>query len=180
MIMETWIRAGGTHPTAASQGTAWWIPLVTGFGGVLLGFLLKALADWNTGRRQEARRFQATALLVSDELRANVVKLEIALETEEDPEPLASDAYHRHELILAQRLPPETRDMVRGAYIHARVHRAFQVRTKQGQWTRQTPVVQEALDKAKRAPRTTATSYPEGHCRNLMSRVLLARPCPLG
>jgi hypothetical protein len=127
-----------------------------------LGFLLKALADWNTGRRQEARRFQAAALLVSDELRANVVKLEIALETAQDPEPLASDAYHRYELILAQRLPPETRDMVRGAYIHARVHRAFQVRTKRGQWTRQTPVVQEALDKAKRARELLQPHIPKG------------------
>ena len=39
--------------------------------------------------------------------------------------------------------------MVRGAYIHARVHRAFQVRTKQGQWMGQTPVVEEALNKAR-------------------------------
>jgi hypothetical protein len=162
MILAAWIGAGGARAAQASQGTAWWIPLLTGFGGVILGFLLKALTDWITGRRQEGRQFQAAALLVSDELQANVVKLEIALETEEDPEPLASDAYHRHELILARRLPREARDMVRGAYIHARVHRAFQVRTKQGQWMGQTPVVEEALDKARRARELLRPHIPEG------------------
>jgi hypothetical protein len=134
---------------------------VTGFGGVIFGFLLKALTDWNTERLREGRQFHAAALLVSDELRANVVKLEIALETEEDPEPLASDVYHRHELILARRLPPDTRDIVRGAYIHARVHRAFQVRTK-GEWRRQTPVVEEALNKARRARELLRPHIPEG------------------
>lgn len=162
MVVAVWTAAGGAQATTASQGTAWWVPLVTGFGGVILGFVLKALADWNTGRRQEAQQFEAAALLVSDELRANVVKLEIALETEEDPESLGSDAYHRHELILARCLPPETRDMIRGAYIHARVHRAFQVRSKQGQWMRQTPVVEEALNKARRARELLHPHIPEG------------------
>jgi hypothetical protein len=162
MIVAVWIGVGGARTAQASQGTAWWIPLLTGFGGVILGFLLKALTDWYAGRRQEGRQFQAAALLVSDELQANVVKLEIALETEEDPEPLASDAYHRHELILARRLPPEARDVVRGAYIHARVHRAFQVRTKQGQWMGQTPVVEEALNKARRARELLRPHIPEG------------------
>ena len=148
MMVAAWIEASGTQ--AASQGTTWWHSLLTaGPVGVILGFLLKSVYDWYTGRRQEARQFQAAALLVSDELRANVVKLEIALETKEDPEPLASDAYYRYELILARRLPPEARDMVRGAYIHARVPRAFQVRAKRGrrrgQWKGQTHVVEEAL-----------------------------------
>lgn len=138
-----------------------WVSLVTGFGGVILGFLLKVLADWDAGRRQEDRLFQAAALLVSDELQANVVKLEIALETEEDPEPLASDAYHRHELILARRLPSEARDMVRGAYIHARVHRAFQLRTRQGEWAGQTQVVREALDKARQARKLLRLHAPD-------------------
>jgi hypothetical protein len=161
MIEAAWIGAGGAQTASVSQSATWWIPLVTGFGGVILGFLLKALTDWSTERRREGQQFQAAALLVSDELRANVVKLEIALETGEDPEPLASDIYHRHELILARRLPPETRDIVRGAYIHARVHRAFQVRTK-GEWRKQTHVVKEALDKAKLARELLRPHIPEG------------------
>jgi len=160
MIVTVWIGAGEAQAAPASQSTTWWIPLVTGFGGVILGFLLKALTDWSTERQREGRQFQAAALLVSDELRANVVKMEIALETGEDPEPLASDVYHRHELLLARRLPPETRDMVRGAYIHARVHRAFQIRTK-GEWRQQTPVVAEALHKAKRARELLRPHIPE-------------------
>jgi hypothetical protein len=52
--------------------------------------------------------------------------------------------------------------MVRGAYIHARVHRAFQVRTKEGQWMGQTPVVEEALDKARRARELLRPHIPEG------------------
>ena len=79
---------------------------MTGFGGVILGFFLKALADWYTERRQEDRQFHAAALLVSDELQANIVKLNIARKINECPEPLESDAYHRYELILARRLPP--------------------------------------------------------------------------
>jgi hypothetical protein len=165
VLIATRIGASATH--AASQGTTWWHSLLTaGPVGVLLGFLLKTVWDWYTGRRQETRQFHAAALLVSDELRANVVKLEIALETKENPEPLASDAYYRHELILAMRLPPKARDMVRGAYIHARVPRAFEVRTKRGrskgQWMGQTPVVEEALSKAKRARQLLSPHIPKG------------------
>ena len=158
MIAEVWASVTATETAPATQGTAWWFPLVTGFGGTIVGFLLKVVSDWGTGKRQEDQQFQVAALLVSDELRANVVKLEIALQTSEDPESLASDAYHRHELILARRLPSEARDSVRAAYIHARVHRAFQVRSNQGEWVGQTPVVRDALDKA-RSAREQLRSY---------------------
>jgi len=174
MIATAWIGAGGTQAAPASQGAPWWLAVVIGFGGVFLGYLLKVLTDWYTGRRQESRQFRAAALLVSDELQANIVKLEIALETEEDPEPLASDVYHRHELLLARRLDPETRDWVRGAYIHARVHRAFQVRHK-GEWQGQTHVVQEALIKARKA-RELLRLHSQGGWRDLMQLADCDRP----
>lgn len=138
-----------TSGAAASLPT--WVPTTaTAFGGVVLGALLTTWREWMTERRRTDREFDAAALVVSDEIRANVVKLEIALQTSEDPEPLANQTYQSCQLILLRRLSSEARDAVRGAYIHAQVHRAFQVR-QQGQWVRSTPVVQEALDKAKRA-----------------------------
>jgi hypothetical protein len=90
------------------------------------------------------------------------VKLEIALQASEDPEPLASQTYQSYQLILASRLSAEARDAVRGAFIHARVPRAFQVRNEQGQWVRSTPVVQQALDKAKRARELLRPYIPDG------------------
>jgi hypothetical protein len=130
--------------------------------GVALGFVLKVAWDWITDRRRADKEFRAAALVVSDELQANIVQLEIALQTSQDPEPLASQTYQSYQLVLAIRLSSEARDAVRGAYIHARVHRAFQVRDEQGQWVRSTPVVQEALDKAKRARELLHPYIPAG------------------
>jgi hypothetical protein len=113
--------------------------------------------------RRAGKEFRAAALLVNDELQANIVKLEIALETDEVPELLASQTYHAYQLILACRLSSAARDAVRGAYIHARVHRAFQVRSQAGdQWVGLTPVVEEALDKSRRARELLRPYIPEG------------------
>ena len=98
----------------------------------MIGFLLKVGYDSYMERLWAGQEFQAAALLVSDELQANVVTLEIAIQTAEDPELLASKAYDTYQMILARRLPPAARDAVRGAYIHARVPRAFQVRDQGG------------------------------------------------
>lgn len=147
---------------AATQDTPLWVPLVTGFGGVVLGYLLNIVRDWIVQSRRERDRFQAAALLVSDELRANIVKLEIARDTGEDPEPLASQAYHAHELILARHLPPDARDAVRGAYIHAQVPRAFQVRNPAGQRVGSTSVLEEALSKTARARELLKPHIPCG------------------
>jgi hypothetical protein len=153
---------------AASQHPTDWFPLITALVGVAFGFLLKTGYDWLVERSRADKEFRAAVLLVSDELRANVVKLEIALETAEDPEPLASHAYDTYQLILARRLPPEARDAVRGVYIHARVHRAFQVISNRPsmnpgrQRVASTPVVQEALDKARRAREMLRPYIPKG------------------
>jgi hypothetical protein len=147
---------------SASQGVDWRSILTAGPVGVILGFLLKAAADWWTGRRKETEQFHIAALLVRDELRANVVKLQIAVETEEDPEPLESGTYSRHEQILAKRLPADSRDAVRGAYVHAKVFRPFQLRTTQGARAGQTGVVEEALGKANRALELLHPHIPKG------------------
>lgn len=102
----------------------WNVVLFSALGGATVGYLLRACHDWITEHLRAVKEFRAAALLVSDELRANIVKLENALKTREDPELLVSMAYDTYQLILARRLPPEARDAVRGAYIHARVPRA--------------------------------------------------------
>jgi hypothetical protein len=82
-------------------------------------------------------------MLVADELRANIVRYEIALRLEpgeaidrvaydeaEVPDGLASQTYQdlQHSLIGHQRLDPETRDAVRAAYVFARVPRSLEHR----------------------------------------------------
>jgi uncharacterized membrane protein YccC len=74
----------------------------------------------------EDRRFRSAALLVLDEVRANLSALEIALKTGEIPQPLAFETYAAYQLLLAQHLTPEYRDDVRAAYVYARVPRVFQ------------------------------------------------------
>jgi hypothetical protein len=134
----------------------------TALGGAVIGFLLKTGYDWLVERRRAESEFRAAALLVSDELRAYIVKLEIALQTTEDPEPLASQAYDAYQMILARHLPPTARDAVRGSYIHARVPRAFQVRNPAGGRVASTPVVQDALDKSKLARGLLSPYIPHG------------------
>jgi hypothetical protein len=136
--------------------------LATALAGVIVGILLRYVADWLTESRRVRKEFRDAALCVYDELRANVVKLEIALETAEDPELLELQTYQSHQMLLARHLPAEVRDAVRGAYVHGRVHRAFQVRNRQGQRVGSTPVVQEALDKARRARELLRSYIPEG------------------
>jgi hypothetical protein len=145
-----------------SPGPDWSVVAFTALGGAVIGFLLRACYDWFIERRRADSEFRAAALLVSDELRANIVKLEIALETTEDPEPLASQAYDAYQMILARQLPPTARDAVRGSYIHARVPRAFQVRDQAGKRVASTPVVQEALDKSRLAHGLLSQYTPDG------------------
>lgn len=146
---------------AASQHTVNWLPLLTALAGAVSGWLLKTGTDWITEKRRADKEFRAAALLVSDEIQANVVKLKIALDTDDDPELLTSQAYDNYQLILARRLSPEARDAVRGVYIHARVHRAFQ-EIKGNEWVGSTPVVQEALDKCRHARELLRPYIPEG------------------
>ena len=149
--------------SAASQNTVNWVPLAfSALAGAVAGYLLKTCTDLIIEHRRADKEFRAAALLVSDELQANIVKLEIAMETDEDPEPLAIQTYHAYQLILARRLASVARDAVRGAYIHARVPRAFQVRNNEGQRVGATPVIEDALDKSRRAREMLRPYIPEG------------------
>jgi hypothetical protein len=152
-----------TGSSTTSQNTVHWLPLAfSALAGAVAGYLLKTCTDLIIEHRRADREFRAAALLVSDELQANIVKLKIALETTEDPEPLAIQTYHAYQLILARRLSSEARDAVRGAYIHARVPRAFQVRSGGGERVGSTPVVEDALDKSRRARELLRKYIPEG------------------
>ena len=155
------LAAGASH--AASQNTVNWVPLAfSALAGAILGYLLKTCTDLIIEHRRADKEFRAAVLLVSDELQANIVKLKIALDTAEDPESLASQAYDTYQLILARRLPPEARDAVRGVYIHARVPRAFQVRSIEGKRVGSTLVIEEAHNKSMRARELLRPYIPEG------------------
>jgi hypothetical protein len=56
--------------------------------GGLGGVIFTNLWSWATGARRDRKEFQAAALLVRDEIRANIVRFEIALEAEEMPDGL--------------------------------------------------------------------------------------------
>lgn len=73
----------------------------------------------------EGRRFRVAALLVYDELRANLSILEIAQKAGELPQPLAFQTYSQHQLLLAEHLDHDSRDSVRAAYVYAQVPRVF-------------------------------------------------------
>ena len=85
-------------------------------------------ADERRRRREteaEDRRFRSAALLVHDELRANLSILQTALRTNEVPHQLAFQTYRDHQLLLALHLKPDDRDDVRAAYVYAWVPRVF-------------------------------------------------------
>lgn len=114
----------------------------------------------------EVRQFRAAALLVRDELRANIVRYEIALNLSpgqpsqeghaaEIPDGLASQTYQDLQLRLAQhdRLDQATRDAVRSAYVFARVPRSLERRDGSGQGPAE-PIeaqIKAALDRTREA-----------------------------
>jgi len=87
----------------------------------------KAAEDRQSSRdaAAELQRFRAAALLVHDELRANLSLLQIAEQTGELPEPLADRTYADYQLLLATHLDQDARDSVRAAYVYPRVPRVF-------------------------------------------------------
>jgi hypothetical protein len=128
-----------------------WVPVFTTLAGVVLGFALSFVGGLIHDERRAVREFHAAVLVVSDELQANIRKLEIAIRTAEEPEPLASQTYDAYQLILGGRLSPDARDAVRSAYLYARVQGAFQVRSADGEEVRSTQVVRGALQETEHA-----------------------------
>ena len=123
------IIAWGT--LGAAVGTT----LAVGVALYIAAWLAPRLADESAKRVEERqrhrdeetedRRFRAAALLVYDELRANLSLIEIAVKTSAIPEQLSFQTYADYQLLLAQHLAPEDRDDVRAAYVYARVPRVF-------------------------------------------------------
>jgi hypothetical protein len=127
---------------------------VGGLGGVIF----TTLWTWFTGARREEQKFRAAALLVRDEIRANIVRNEIALQAEEMPDGLQSQTYQDLQVILASRMKNPDLDEVRAAYIHVRVPRALEFRVMQlgprPEWVDVEPltdIIQVALDSCRRA-----------------------------
>jgi hypothetical protein len=132
-----------------AQETKWtdivtaWGTLVSAIGAVAVAAVAVYIAGWlspresrlaadaadaRQQRREEAaeeRRFRSAALLVHDELRANLAILDIALKTGEVPGSLVFQTYRDHQLLLALHLTPDDRDDVRAAYVYAWVPRVF-------------------------------------------------------
>jgi hypothetical protein len=95
-------------------------------GGGVAVFLLDNAWRALSGRWQQTRDKRVAALLVADELRANIVRLQIALEgTPEEVADLQSQTYQDFQAVLARHLDRETRDAVRAAYVFARVPRVL-------------------------------------------------------
>src|SRR5437660_526231 len=98
-------------------------------GGALTivgGFLATLLIRWLDDRREERRadrEFRAAAILVDDELAANLGMLKAAVNsgsTDFAPE-LQSEVYRAHQLALTLGLPPDVRTSVATAYSWAQV-----------------------------------------------------------
>jgi hypothetical protein len=124
-VMMAWGTLGAAIATTLAVGVALYIA----------AWLAPRLADESAKRVEERqrhrddetedRRFRAAALLVYDELRANLSLIEIAVKTSAIPEQLSFETYADYQLLLAQHLSPDDRDDVRAAYVYARVPRVF-------------------------------------------------------
>ena len=96
--------------------------------GGLSGVVINALVEYLRDKASTDKRFRAAALLVRDELHANIVRLKIAVESSEIPDGLESQTYQDVQMLLAQGLRRDALDKVRKAYIHIRTPRAFEER----------------------------------------------------
>jgi len=106
---------------------SWGATVVASFlSGSVITFVLGKLWEIGAARRKRSSDLRTAALLVSDELRANIVRLEVALEgAPEATDDLQSQTYQEFQAILARYLDRESRDLVRGAYVFARVPRVL-------------------------------------------------------
>jgi hypothetical protein len=147
-----------------SNSTDWAVVIATFLGGGIVGGIIAEAYHELKAFLQRRQERSAAALLVRDELRANIVQLEIALQAQEDPVGLRSETYDDLQMILARRLPAQVRDAVRQAYVHARVPRSLQFRQTDPMGTviRPGPIATEALEKARRAHSLLAPHIPRG------------------
>ncbi len=77
-------------------------------------------------RKAELReRSRLAALLVRDEIYANLQTLKIIRDSQEPPGPLVSGTYQDLQVDLARGLPAAARDSVRHAYVYARAPRVI-------------------------------------------------------
>ena len=157
------------------------------FSAVVVALCIVWIDRWLGGRAEaeaEQRSFKAAALLVWDELRANIVRFEIALGPArqasgssdspppmEVPDELAGQTYQDHQLLLAQHLDRETLDAIRAAYVFVRVPRAMV--TRYGPFeAAEGPIdeplesqVRTAFERARRAYELLERYIPEGTAR---------------
>jgi hypothetical protein len=153
--------ASGSHTTAGlADGVDW----ASFLGGGIVGALAVEVYHEVRAFVRRRRELSLASLLVRDELRANIVQLEIALQGQEDPVGLRSETYDAYQMILATGLPGPTRDAVRQAYVHARVPRSLQYRISEAgsTVTRPSMIARDALEKAKAAHLLLASHIPQG------------------
>jgi hypothetical protein len=130
--------------------------IATFLGGGIVGVVASEVWRSFTRGWEVRKQRDAAALLVRDELQANIVRLRIARDGPEVPENLESATYRDLQMVLAQNLDRKALDAVRQAYIHARVPRAFQSLSP-GPGGRPTlvapivPIIIAALEKAEKA-----------------------------
>jgi hypothetical protein len=101
-------------------------------GGVFVGVVtilyqeFVLLRERRRRNGERAERSGLAALLVRDEIYANLQTLKIIKESQEPPEPLVSGTYQDLQVDLARGLPPAVRDAVRHAYVFARAPRVLE------------------------------------------------------
>ncbi len=108
-----------TAASKAPHSEAFWSAvigaLVGGFlsilGGAVLVWVQRLHDDWRANEE-----FETAALMVSDELRANIVRLEIAQLANEVPDDLRNVIYLKQQMVIVPRIDRETCDAVRGYY----------------------------------------------------------------
>ncbi|HKV32667.1 MAG TPA: hypothetical protein VJT14_16805 [Candidatus Dormibacteraeota bacterium] len=145
LILAAATAAASPSPSPAPDQVLWGLPLAFWDGvigaviGAFVGGLLTVVGGYFATRRirsldnQAAERrageeFWAAALVVIDEMNANIATLEVTLQHDQNSIPELHDSvYREQQLVLALRLPVDVRSALAEAYIYAQTPRVLRL-----------------------------------------------------
>jgi hypothetical protein len=138
-------------------------------GGVFVGVVTILYQEFVFIRERKRRngelaeRSGLAALLVRDEIYANLQTLRIIKDSQEPPGPLVSGTYQDLQVDLARGLPPAARDAVRHAYVFARASRVLEFKhIATDQVLKPSPFIDEAIKACEAALELLKPNVPEG------------------